>query len=107
MTKNAAMEIWCPMVRRGRADDVIPVCISDRCAMWRWASPDAPQEKVFVRPWDATKEEHASPKPNETIEWEFVPSVGARSAMWVASTRDADARRCGYCGLAGKPAGVE
>lgn len=105
MTRDEALSSVCPMTLIGRNPDM---CITDKCAAWRWVpvtNPDngAPRGIVAEHPL-ATKEEDAGERGFHIPDgWRFVPWDGDNPAGWEEPKEDADRRRRGYCGLAGKP----
>jgi len=73
--------------------------------MWRWG--EQPTRLMFAaHPSSATSESHVSlniPKPGPN--YKFVPASANRRelAHWLETVESADARRLGFCGLAGSP----
>lgn len=117
-TVKQARETWCPMVRFNPigADEAYQThttrgdsgsnCIADQCAAWRWEPVTGPANGE--RLWrnapnpDAHTEDEAGPKPEECNRWHFCP-CDTLPAGWIEPQSSADARRQGYCGLAGRP----
>lgn len=77
-------------------------CIADECAMWRFSAPLQTARFSPAINATATKEEDAGPRPNIPDDWKFVPFED-EMAGWLEPQESANARRRGYCGLAGKP----
>lgn len=76
-------------------------CIGPRCAMWRWDDVVNRRQRNAEK-HDAATEQEAGYKPPHCEGWEFFPA-GDAQACWVEPEESANARRVGYCGLAGKP----
>lgn len=82
-------------------------CLGSRCSQWRWADPPSVQQREFTQ-WDdrqATTEPQRDAYPWIPAHWPFVPANETRmtQAHWIEPLDEANARRRGYCGLAGKP----
>ena len=87
LTKAEAAEVWCPMNRGAAAP-----CVADKCAMWRWG-PSVPNRKVF-----AIGPGHGVDNPeNYTCEDRLTHK------LYTETDEAMNARRAGYCGLAGAP----
>lgn len=96
-TEAEAAKLWCPMARtthynsaRNRTDEGAPalacMCISSKCAMWRWCS--------------GIHEVRTSEKPIEG--WEhFCADDEGNPEYWVEPHDEWKARREGYCGMTG------
>jgi hypothetical protein len=120
-TVNQAESLWCPMARRappiaqssngwnrgfgGHAGYVNPYdqnapCIGDKCMMWRWGAYPIKRTKP------CTDKRATIDDPQERIKlgippaWEFIPDEGD-DAIWQESDQELEARRAGFCGLAG------
>jgi hypothetical protein len=81
-------------------------CVSSECAMWRWNSREH-QRVQYARCAScevAIKEEDAGAKPPNSNGWSFEPYDGDEKipARWIEPPQQAETRRTGYCGLAGK-----
>jgi hypothetical protein len=97
-TESEANETLCPI--RGCN------CIASACAFWRWSpvtNPSNGAQRFYVSDnTSATEERDAGQKPEGREHWQFVPCDGD-PAGWLEPRSDADLRRKGYCGIAGKP----
>ena len=94
-----AIALWCPLTKHERT------CLASRCAAWRWVNDPLPQ---FCR----------APQPDAVVDpgppfncrtWEFVPfnpEDDSYEARWLEPIGEAQKRRKGYCGIAGKPLGA-
>ncbi len=96
-TERQASELWCPM-EHGK-DDEETTCIGSGCAAWRWAEDHPALKSVRCADPNATTEP-PRPAPYVPASWVFCPS-GDDHACWVEPSAEAQARRRGYCGLAG------
>ncbi len=103
LTETDAEMKWCPFAASNPDN---PSCIADSCAMWRWTPITNPSNGARrFREADnpaAETEQEAGTKPEHCHGWEFCP-CGEEPAGWVEPAAEADKRRLGYCGLAGKP----
>lgn len=103
LTETDAGRKWCPFAA-SNPDNTS--CIADSCAMWNWAPITNPSNGARrFREADnpaAETEQEAGTKPEHCHGWEFCP-CGEEPAGWVEPAAEADKRRLGYCGLAGKP----
>jgi|GEM_PF-2445704 len=103
LTETDAERKWCPFAA-SNPDNTS--CIADSCAMWRWTQITNPSNGARrFREADnpaAETEQEAGTKPEHCHGWEFCPCV-EDPAGWVEPAAEADKRRLGYCGLAGKP----
>lgn len=108
-TAEKARHLWCPMARQttnhevaaNRSDDCN--CLAELCGAWRW-SQDLPRRKfIFHADQAATVQPDARPG-NIPMNWEFIPfdPSDGDPATWVEPESDAQSRRAGYCGLAGR-----
>lgn len=104
LTKDDAAQKWCPLARSEY--DSACKCIADGCAVWRWTPITNPSNGARrFREADnpaAETEQEAGAKPKDCRGWEFCPCA-EDPAGWVEPEAEADKRRLGYCGLAGKP----
>lgn len=120
-TEQQARELWCPMVRAANGKQATncavnmqplmkdyprePVddhttngsCVASVCAMWRWAS--TAKRRRYNCADQLAMEEPARPS-NVPPSWTFCASEDG-NACWLESEPEANARRTGYCGLAG------
>lgn len=83
-------------------DRFICNCISDKCAMWRWAEKPDRRSREADNPHLLTEHYRPTLVP---ASWVFVPYNVARGepAKWVEPDDAVRARRQGFCGLAGRP----
>ncbi|MEN6540861.1 MAG: hypothetical protein ABFC67_14735 [Mizugakiibacter sp.] len=116
-TGTESRNLWCPMVRfspigegenykHSTTRNEFGRCIASQCAMWRWQRITGPENgglrfRQAGNP-NAETEEQAGPRPKGCETWKFCPP-DMDPAGWVEPQANADARREGYCGLAGKP----
>lgn len=113
MTPNEAKTKWCPFVRvvpashdwafnRDKAvDPELRNCIGPDCAVWRW-NGDPPVCRTW-RPENLTRGADEPPRPEGLpASWEWVSTEEDLAPCWREPVAEADARRPGYCGLAGK-----
>lgn len=122
LTEKEAAEKWCPHVRiavlagtGGAACNEHPDpeidaacrCVGSRCAMWRWAEPM--RRSLWMPESSVPYSEPAAPAPDRPADvpmsWEWTPAMDPSdpSGGWLEPESEANARRRGYCGLAGKP----
>lgn len=123
-TNEQARVLWCPQARVARHEFVnnptqdyiiggtnsdalggtrVPascLCIAAECAMWRWHDWAEPGMVFAENRHAQTIEQAGTPKGGPG--WIFVPAEDDY-AHWREPTEKADARRLGYCGLAGRP----
>lgn len=124
MDEQTAKSKWCPFVRfqigpsnaawqdtayTNRGEELNPpksvMCIASDCMMWRWRG-DKPLFQF--EKYRANKEATVEPVPrplNIPASWEWIPYNPENDdydAGWLEPTEEADKRRRGYCGLAGK-----
>lgn len=118
-TTEQALNLWCPMVRASNGSDhprnsgnsqayrnpMDARCIADRCAMWRWRQSinDVSLTRYGCRDPLAETEPHRPDGLNPTFE--FVPHDPGEGneACWIEPLASQQARRRGFCGLAGRP----
>ena len=101
LTENEASVQMCPI--RTRSND-FAYCDPLMCMAWRWADVPTWQRVQLAHDMHATTE----PKRPAHVpqSWVFEPYNQTDSdcyARWVEPKDEANARRRGYCGLAGKP----
>ncbi len=75
-------------------------CSGSRCMKWRWRDPLRMQSKPDT---DLMAKEQPERPPWIPADWTFEPQDDDNPASWVEPEEKAQARRRGYCGLAGKP----
>lgn len=110
-TQTEAKKKWCQFVRalmdnvgahRTDNDEPIGECIASRCAAWRW-SENPGRNFMAVAAYRNRVEEPPRPSSIQTS-WEWVPyDADEEPAFWREPEAAWDARREGFCGLAGKP----
>lgn len=98
MTKRSRSNHLCPLVT-----DADSRCTGPMCPAWRWHDPVSPQ--MFV-PYGF--EEGAHPEPAERPEdvpahwpWAIGDDEDGSPSGWLEPEEEAEARRNGYCGMAG------
>ena len=99
MTIRGAEATLCPRQLEGRAG-----CAGAQCMAWRWANVTNRHFREAQNPQAATELE-AGPR-TAPDSWEFFafdPAQDVFEAGWLEPRADADARRLGFCGLAGTP----
>jgi hypothetical protein len=128
-TEKEASSIWCPMTRSagfltkskiGPAVNRIhqgengaqidcdgspqpyAVCIASKCAMWRCAEPIRCRV-IQPEEWPDTYAHEPARPENVPKSWAWEPGDGDPPG-WVEPEHEAQARRRGFCGLAGNPA---
>jgi len=116
-TVKEAADLWCPMVRyqddagapSGNRDEVSNsgsfgrwnACVASRCAMWRW-SGEPPARQRFAAYDSALIDEPERPAHvPASLQWHPYDDSEGDPAQWVEDDASANARRRGYCGLAG------
>ncbi|HML83115.1 MAG TPA: hypothetical protein PKE37_15260 [Thiomonas arsenitoxydans] len=102
-TAKSATKCHCPIRGEGKEP-----CIASRCMAWRWFG-DAPEPRTVpaIPPTARTNNEVTEPAPDGF--WIFTPALPAAMndgdavpAYWMESVDSTDARRLGFCGLAGQ-----
>lgn len=80
-------------------------CQTSFCMAWRWADPTSyPLFRQCIDSGAKTEPQRPSTVPQS---WIFRPADDTgSSAHWREPVEEANDRRRGYCGLAGKPEGV-
>lgn len=120
-TEEQARELWCPMVRHVVNAETVAAgnrfeegfhanecrCVVSQCAMWRWLSA-SPQKWLDatvkgVTHLDAEPPSTPDVKPPQGWDWVASSENGDNGGGWREPPDQADARRQGYCGLAGQP----
>lgn len=117
MTHDQARMTWCPLMRYANGmqstncavnidADQPPGCQGRFCAMWRWGE-DEKAFKMFVCEDVQANVEPTRPE-HVPASYAFEPHDPAEGqpAAWVEPDADRQARRRGYCGLAGMPWGA-
>lgn len=122
-----ASALWCPMTRsagfigKGKIGPAVnrihqsetgveidcddspqpySTCIGPKCAMWRWAEPI--RIRVIAPEKWPENDAHVPERPAHIPEsWTWEPGDGDPPG-WVEPKDEAQARRLGFCGLAGK-----
>jgi hypothetical protein len=124
-TTEQARALWCPQARVARHEFVnnptqdyiiggtnsdalgstrVPAsccCIATECSMWRWVNWQEPAQR-YAENRNATHPGEAGPTKGGP-DWVFAPASDEEYARWIEPAEKADARRRGYCGLAGRP----
>lgn len=120
-TEEEATQCWCPFARvdglyskgsdatvHNRLPDgditMSAMCVGSRCMAWRWAN--TPRRQFHV---SADCEARVEPEraPGTPASWVWCPydEMEGDYAGWLEPEEECNARRRGYCGLAGKPTG--
>lgn len=117
MTEPEAKTKWCPFTRQtyheygayNRQSNGAPLdtccCIGSQCMAWRWSTERSTLRRMVPEGFEWSVEE--PPRPDELpASWEWQPADEAEGdyGRWYEPVAEADARRHGYCGLAGAPA---
>lgn len=115
ITADDAGGLWCPMVRseqdgnsigrsRDGQDSRWNDCIGHRCMMWRWGELK-PMHRFHVCEASLTATDEQPRDPEVPGSWQWVPASpeAGEPAGWIEPKAEVEARRRGYCGLAGKP----
>ena len=105
LTELQAAEKWCPHTQL--LSPVACRCIGAQCMSWRWFDDHVwpAFRKVLGNP-EAETEAETEGRPSEIpADWEFVSfsDTGCEGAHWREPEAATNARRRGYCGLAGVP----
>lgn len=132
-TPEQAKSLWCPMVRHNDSSgvfnraiyDVNPVnanlqfkrvevqtmdkygchCISNQCAMWRTGEFPKARSCQAKNAMALEEEDAGYPRPDyPAVFWAHDEADGG-TACWTETHDSIEARRPGYCGLAGRPGG--
>lgn len=109
-TVKQAELLWCPMVRAANGNeannctintDVASFgCLGDKCMMWRWGAYPIRQTRRCSNKRATIDDPQERLKFAIPPSWEFVPDEGD-DAIWQESDQELEARRTGFCGLAG------
>lgn len=124
-TEAEAKLKWCPFARIGvhaghggvsvnrHPDETVQeeaLCLGTGCMAWRWASPEL---RKFIRAatgedqreWDKLGEDEQPPTRPDYVPEGYTFQICERDhdAGWVEPEAEAQARRFGCCGMAGKP----
>lgn len=96
LTESQARDRHCPHTLVG--------CDASDCMMWRWAEPVRLRFTMAPDEFNTIGENDPEPpRPSHVpASWTWCPCV-EDPAGWVEPNESAMARRCGFCGLAGKP----
>lgn len=95
--RGPAVNVW-----RNSQSTQRPPCIGSDCMMWRWAEPPPLPRKWLCADHTATNEPERPARVPAHWEWQGLLEDGGLPG-WSEPQADADARRTGYCGLAGRP----
>jgi hypothetical protein len=77
-------------------------CVGADCMAWRWATSPRYQ-RIYCSDPSATVEPSTRPARVALEGWVFEPLDGLERAHWREPEGAYNARRLGYCGLAGRP----
>jgi hypothetical protein len=122
-TPEQAKTLWCPMTRlivHDGTDGLLAVfnraakepdkvtlppqtaCLSNQCAMWR-QGPWPGARKMKAENLLAESEDEAGERPGYPAIFWSCSENGDGAASWVETHASIEARRPGYCGIAGAP----
>lgn len=79
------------------------LCIASQCAMWRWGTMPAIRLHHCNNQRAMTEDEAGDRHKHVPDSWLFIPDEDGDGAAWIEPEVEQQARRLGYCGLAGKP----
>lgn len=103
VTEDESGYKFCPLARPAfEAATESRLCIGSGCMAWRWDAPPRQRSYVCDEPQST-----AEPKRPYVVpaSWTFEPYDASEDApaLWREPEEEAEARREGYCGMAGQP----
>ncbi len=101
--RTTVSELKLKLCHRTLANDTFETCEGPRCMAWRWGRmPENRRMSNYSQRRATTEPERPAYVPASFI---FVPfdEVDGTHAHWLETDEEAEARRTGYCGLAGVP----
>ncbi len=102
-TESTARARYCFQLRIDAPLDGEAHCLASDCMAWRWLPTSTARQRVTCEDRYATVEP-TRPEHVQRNGWLFAPWDGSDyPAQWLEPERLYQARRRGYCGLAGKP----
>lgn len=110
-TEAEASKRWCPLTTLHSArptfltsDSLYGACIGSHCMAWRWSTQ-------LRRTYRIADDAAATVEPERPTwvpaSWTWTQTEDGEPAGWLEPEADAQARRRGYCGLAGRPEEAE
>lgn len=103
MTETVARARYCFQLRTDAPLDGMAHCAASDCMAWRWLSEDGERRRI-VCPDRLAITEDGMTRPAMAAAWVFTPWDGSDyPAQWLEPEAEQQARRRGYCGLAGPP----
>lgn len=101
MTESVARARYC--FQRGTTPlRDTPHCMASACMAWRWM-PAPVRQRIFCEDKGAQFEPSIVPERARREGWIFIPADDDNFAQWLEPEAAYQARRKGYCGLAGTP----
>ena len=102
-TESTARARYCFQLRTDAPLTGMAHCVASDCMAWRWMAEGSDRRRI-VCPYRHATTEDGMTRPAMAASWIFAPYDGSDyPAQWLEPEADQQARRRGYCGLAGMP----